>query len=98
MAHPRGARSEGESPTAGRDRTVEPHRERRGKPCFFEIEQGQKGRNPGPARTKARTKMWEIVAGFVVEAEALKFTTPQHVEFVGNWEVDDVERRVVELN
>ena len=23
---------------------------------------------------------------------------PQHVEFVGNWEVDDVERRGVELN
>ena len=42
MAHPRG---------------VEPHRKRRGKPYFFEIEQGQKGLNPGPARTKARTKM-----------------------------------------
>ena len=27
-----------------------------------------------------------------------KFTMPEHVEFVGNWEVDDVERRVVELN
>ena len=98
MAHPRGARSEGESPTAGRDRTVEPHRERRGKHYFFEIERGQKGQNPGPARTKARTKMWETVAGFVVEAEAPKITMPEHVEFVGNWEVDDVERTVVELN
>ena len=27
-----------------------------------------------------------------------KFTMPEHVEFVGNWEVDDVERRVVVLN
>jgi hypothetical protein len=28
-----------------------------------------------------------------------KFTMPEHVEFVGNWEVDeDVERAVVELN
>ena len=27
-----------------------------------------------------------------------KFSIPEHVEFVGNWEVDDVERRVVELN
>ena len=83
MAHPRG---------------VEPVLERRGKPYFFEIEQGQKGRNPGPARTKARTKMWETVAGFVVEAEAPKITMPEHVEFVGNWEVDDVERTVVVLN
>ena len=83
MAHPRG---------------VERVLERQGKTCFFEIEQGQKGRNPGPARTKARTKMWETVAGFVVEAEAPKITMPEHVEFVGNWEVDDVERRVVELN
>ena len=71
MAHPRGARSEGESPTAGRDRTVEIHRERRGKPGFFEIER---------ARKRA------------------KFSIPEHVKFVGNWEVDDVERRVVELN
>ena len=36
--------------------------------------------------------MWETVAGFVVEAEAPKITMPEHVEFVGNWEVDDVER------
>ena len=78
MAHPRGARSEGESPTAGRDRTVEPHRERRGKPCFFEIER---------ARFVARRAR-----------KRAKFTIPEHVEFVGNWEVDDVERRVVELN
>ena len=44
--------------------------------------------------------MWETVAGFVVEAEAPKITMPNHVEFVGNWEVDDVvlERAVVELN
>ena len=27
-----------------------------------------------------------------------KFTMPEHVEFVGNWEVDDVERTVVVLN
>ena len=27
-----------------------------------------------------------------------KFSIPEHVEFVGNWEVADVERRVVELN
>ena len=57
MAHPRG---------------VEPRRERGGKPFFFEIEQGQKGRNPGPARTKARTKMWETVAGFVVDTKPQK--------------------------
>ena len=43
--------------------------------------------------------MWETVAGFVVEAEAPKITRPEHVEFVGNWEVDEVvERAVVELN
>ena len=43
--------------------------------------------------------MWEAVAGFVVEAEAPKITMPEHVEFVGNWEVEDkvVERAVVEL-
>ena len=42
--------------------------------------------------------MWETVAGFVVEAEAPKITMPEHVEFVGNWEVDDAKRTVVELN
>ena len=42
--------------------------------------------------------MWETVAGLVVEADAPKITIPQHEAFVGNWEVDDVERRVVELN
>ena len=40
------------------------------------------------AWTKAN--LWETVAGFVVEAEAPKITMPEHVEFVGNWEVDDV--------
>ena len=34
---PRGARSVGESPTAGRDRTVEGVLERRGKSCFFDF-------------------------------------------------------------
>ena len=43
--------------------------------------------------------MWETVAGLVVEAEAEIMPMPQHVEFVGNWEVDeDVERSMVELN
>jgi len=67
-------------------RDVERVLERRGKPCFFEFEQGQKGQNPGPARTKARTKMWETVAGLVVEADAPKIRMPEGVEFVGNWE------------
>jgi hypothetical protein len=49
MAHPRGARSVGESPTAGRDRTVERVLERRGKPFFFDFWQGQKAQNPGPS-------------------------------------------------
>ena len=43
--------------------------------------------------------MWETVAGLVVEAEAPKIRMPEGVEFVGNWEVDEVvEWRVVELN
>ena len=84
MAHPRG---------------VERVPERRGKPYFFEIEQGQKGQNPGPARTKARTKMWETVVGSLVEASAEIKPMPEGVEFVGNWEVDeDVEPTVVVLN
>ena len=41
--------------------------------------------------------MWETVAGLVVEAEAPKITMPEDVEFVGNWEVDEVERRVAEM-
>mgnify|MGYP001189762114 CR=1 FL=1 len=41
----------------------------------------------GPERPKTCTDPVQI------------FRMPQHVEFVGNWEVDeDVERRVVELN
>ena len=42
--------------------------------------------------------MWETVVGSLVEADAPKITMPEHLEFVGNWEVDDVERTVVELN
>ena len=42
--------------------------------------------------------MWEAVAGFIVEAEAPKIRVLDQVEFVGNWEVDEVERTVVMLN
>ena len=74
-------------------RDVERVAERRGKPCFFEFGQGLKGQNPGPARTKARTKMWERVVGSLVEADPQIMPMPERVEFVGNWEVDeDVER------
>ena len=69
----------------GLPRDVERVLERRGKPCFFEIKQGQKAQNSGPARTKARTKMWETVAGLVVEADTPKIRVPEGVEFVGNW-------------
>ena len=42
--------------------------------------------------------MGEMVAGLVVEAEAPKMRMPECVEFVGNWEVDDVlEARVIKL-
>ena len=85
MAHPGGVR---------------PHLERRGKPCFFEIEQGQNGQKASPARTKARTKKWEQVVGLLVEAKSgLKL--PERLEFIGNWESEPVAEQqagVVVLN
>ena len=83
----------------GLPRDVERVLERRGKPCFFDFGQGQKGQKASPARTKARTKMWETVAGLVVEA-GMNVKMPEGVAFVGNWERESepVEARVVELN
>ena len=43
--------------------------------------------------------MWETVVGSLVEADPQIMPIPEHVEFVGNWETDEVvEKTMVELN
>ena len=80
-------------------RDVERVLERRGKPFCIEFGRAKFVAQRGPARTKARTKMWETVAGLVVEA-GMSVKMPEGVAFVGNWErePEPVETRVIELN
>ena len=42
--------------------------------------------------------MWETVVGSLVEASAEIMPMPERVEFVGNWETDEVVETWVELN